>query len=370
MSWTEAVRQTENDWVSLLSRDGDLLVEALANLPPDAVARVQAVADFTVEVMAQQARGVAVIVDTGLGEAAWHISSSEDEDQPDALAMQPGLSQPKASPPWADQVDEPESTAQTAAAELQPVAATGAPGSSLDTQVLAHLQPQVPQPAVPAADPGQSRTAAAEVQPQQTPLPQPQTQQAPVQSWQLAPISKAKTKGDGRGPPVKEPAVKAMPAQATAVPAQTQTHPGQPPAKAPTVSQPPPLPAQPLLQTPQPTPDPPVAQTGTQQGTTGVQPVTGVLRPVHRVRPAPRLTERFRPDESCLSSFPNELVGYHSGIYYARFEAVGREGVLPQTRPCTGAFAPLSTACERRLPRELRAHGHSTNGFCLECCPE
>ena len=70
MSWTEAVRQTEDDWVALLSRDGDLHVEPLANLPPDAVARVQAVADFTVGVMEQQSRGLSVLVDTGLGEAS------------------------------------------------------------------------------------------------------------------------------------------------------------------------------------------------------------------------------------------------------------------------------------------------------------
>ena len=85
----------------------------------------------------------------------------------------------------------------------------------------------------------------------------------------------------------------------------------------------------------QPTPDPPVAQpkqpTGPQPGTRQVQPVTGSLRAPSAVMQPRPLTQPFTTDERCLSAFPNELVGFNSGIYFARSSAVGAHGFLPQT---------------------------------------
>ena len=101
----------------------------------------------------------------------------------------------------------------------------------------------------------------------------------------------------------------------------------------------------------QPTPDPTVAGPQPQPGgQPGVQPVTGELRaPGPRQQPQP-LTQPFVADPRCLSAFPNELVGFNSGIFYARISAVGAHGFLPPTVPYSRAFAPLSAqACSRSL---------------------
>ena len=70
-----------------------------------------------------------------------------------------------------------------------------------------------------------------------------------------------------------------------------------------------------------------------------------------------------------LSAFPNQLVGYSHGIWYAKAEAVGKSSSLPQAPPYTGAFAPLCPNREWRLPRSLRQHGYETEGYCLLTCP-
>ena len=210
--------------------------------------------------------------------------------------------------------------------------------------------------------------------------PQPVQQPVPGTQPPPGPISKAKTKG---GVPAKTPPTKAMPTQPRTVATQAQQQPGQPSAKAPTVLQPPPALA-PVVQRTQPTqvqppqvtqpiPDPTVAgpqpQPGSQQGTPGVQPVTGELRaPGPRQQPQP-LTQPFVVDHRCLSAFPNELVGFNSGIFYARISAVGAQGFLPPTVPYSRAFAPLSAARDPRLPASLRQHGHQLEGFCLCLCP-
>ena len=125
------------------------------------------------------------------------------------------------------------------------------------------------------------------------------------------------------------------------------------PALAPVVQQTPQTQVQPT-QVRQPTPDPPVAgpqpQPGSQQGTPGVQPVTGELRaPGPRQHPQP-LTQPFVADPRCLSAFPNELVGFNSGIFYARISAVGAHGFLPPTVPYSRAFAPLRSASYKLAP--------------------
>ena len=121
----------------------------------------------------------------------------------------------------------------------------------------------------------------------------------------------------------------------------------------------------------QPTPDPPVAQpkqpTGPQPGTRQVQPVTGSLRAPSAVMQPRPLTQPFTTDERCLSAFPNELVGFNSGIYFARSSAVGAHGFLPQTVAYSRSFAPLSAAREPRLPANLRQHGHQTDVVVCVC---
>ena len=107
-----------------------------------------------------------------------------------------------------------------------------------------------------------------------------------------------------------------------------------------------------------------------QPGTRGVQPVAGQLRqPAPDLTQPQRLTQPFTVDARCLSAFPNELVGYHSGIYYAKVSAVGERGFLPPTVPYSRAFAPLAANRDARLPASLRHHGHELAGFCLSLCP-
>ena len=198
----------------------------------------------------------------------------------------------------------------------------------------------------------------------------------------IGPVSKAKTKG---GVPPKTPPVKAMPVQPQPSNTQVPQPAGQPSAKAPTVLQPPPALA-PVLQQPQPQ-QTQVQPTQVPQPATDTQadrphrrqcgqPGTRDVRPVTRKRRQPGPSQQPQPltqppiaDPRCLSAFPNELVGFNSGIFFARLTAVGERGFLPPTVPYSRAFPPLSAARDPRLPASLRQHGHQLEGFCLCLCP-
>ena len=355
LSWVEQVQSMEQSLIDVISQDGDLVVEALSNIPPAARGRLQTMIILAEEVVVQAAHGRQLVIDTGLGTASWYVDSDEDGSQPQQ--PDPDASSSTVVQSWADVTDPPalvvqplqEATAVTAATQDQPP-------QPVTAEVQSTQQPDVVQVADTQA-------------PDSQPPPQPTTDTGPEPV--VGPLSKAKTKG---GAPAKTPPVKAMPTQV-----QTQVPPGQPAAKAPTVLTPPPdlsqtrpQPQQP--QSSQPTPDPPMAGSFPpapgQPGTRGVQPVTGQLRqPAPDLTQPQRLTQPFTVDARCLSAFPNDLVGFHSGIYYARVSAVGQHGFLPPTVPYSRAFAPLAANRDARLPASLRHHGHELAGFCLSLCP-
>ena len=115
---------------------------------------------------------------------------------------------------------------------------------------------------------------------------------------------------------------------------QPQQQPGQPAAQASTVGPPPAL-----------------GQPGT--------PGTGAPRrpPPQQPPQARAKAQPFQPVPGMLAAFPNDLVGFSHGIWFARVSAVGKSGV------------PLCPNRESRLPRSLRQHGYETEGYCLELCP-
>ena len=127
-----------------------------------------------------------------------------------------------------------------------------------------------------------------------------------------------------------------------------------PPALAPVLQQPQPQQTQVQpTQVTQPAADTPTDRPHRRQrgqpGARDVQPVTGELRqPGPSQQPQP-LTQPSIADPRCLSAFPKELVGFNSGIFFARLTAVGERGFLPPTVPYSRAFNP-------RLPASLRQH--------------
>ena len=359
LSWVDQVQAMEQSLIDVISQDGDLVVEALSNLPPAARGRLQTMIILSEEVVVQAAHGRQLVIDTGLGTASWYVDPDVDSDpqpvQSDAAASSAVVQS------WADITD---------AVPVQSLSSQGQSSAAVDVQDLT-TQPTTTEVSVTAEavqtqqpDPPQAATGQVAATPQS---PQTALDASLGLTQPLGPLSKAKTKG---GAPAKTPPVKAMPTQV----AQQQAHPGQPAAKAPTVLTPPPdlpqLTAQPQPQ-PQPSPMagsfPPVQG---QPGTRGVQPVTGQLRqPAPDLAQPQQLTQPFTVDARCLSAFPNELVGYHSGIYYAKVSAVGAHGFLPPTVPYSRAFAPLAANRDARLPASLRQHGHELAGFCLSLCP-
>ena len=83
LSWVEQVHAAEESWVALLSLDGDILVESLANLPEDAQGRLERIIDFAAQVRDSATQHHQLVVDTGLGTASWHLSfgdSSQDSE--------------------------------------------------------------------------------------------------------------------------------------------------------------------------------------------------------------------------------------------------------------------------------------------------
>ncbi|CAE7708446.1 slc10a7 [Symbiodinium sp. CCMP2592] len=243
-------QSAEEQWVALMSLDGDLLVESLSNLPVDLQGRLEQVVEHSSQVRDAQDRGLQVIVDTNLGTATWRLhgdsTSTEEEDVP----------QPAPSRSWADQTEAPQT--QQALVQQAPAPQTTQPG-------LAQAQAAMPT---------------------------------------LQPLSK---KGTGKGK--QSPPVKAMPQPAPAQPqtmALTQVPCGQPPAKAPTVSPPPSLSALVLqataTQADPAQPQPQAAQTATAKAQSPAPVADPPLQ-----QPQPALQPGTR------GAFPNDLVGYNAG---------------------------------------------------------
>ena len=84
MAWVEQIREVEDSLIAIISLDGDIVTEALANLPADARGRLQTMLALAEEAAAMSGVGHHYVIDTGLGPAVYHISS-EDEDEPAAV---------------------------------------------------------------------------------------------------------------------------------------------------------------------------------------------------------------------------------------------------------------------------------------------
>ena len=292
------------------------------------------------------------MVDTGLGEATYTLLESGEESATtdDADTEQPASQTVLA---WADQLD----TLDDFVPFSPGLPLTDPSQAAAPTLTNAGTAVDQPTQDQPTQDP-----------PVVSPLP-PQPAQLPLQpspgpSVTIGPVSKAKTKG---GVPAKTPPTKAMLVQPQPANTQVPQPVGQPGAKAPTVLQLPPALA-PVLPQPQPQqtqvkptqvtqpaadtpPDRPHRRQRGQPGTRDVQPVTPLelRQPGPSQQPQP-LTQPFIADPRCLSAFPNELVGFNSGIFFARLTADRREripaqqpGLPSQTGHC-GPFGP-------RLPR-------------------
>ena len=354
--WVQQVHQTEQALVDVISLDGDLVVEALSNIPPDARGRLRTMLVLAEEVVVQAAHGYHIVVDTGLGTAGWY--AEPDEPQPAVVAAADGAggAQHLGLAPgqaWADTTDVPVLSLQSDPAV--------APSPA--------QQPEQPAPTAEApTDTAASQVADTSVTTQEQPTQvQPSSSTQPAPQPDLRPLSKAATKGKQppQQPMVAHITVKAQPqpqpqlqpqAQQPLVPVKSrpqqpqQPHPGQPEAKAPTVPPPPPL--------------------GTQRGTPGVGPVLGSLRQPPPQPKQPVLERPFQPDQAALAAFPNDLVSFNAGLFIANYSAVGDRGLLPDSWPYNAAFPPLCLSREPRLPRSLRDHGHRTSGFCLATCSQ
>ena len=130
--WVEHVQAAEEQWVSLLCLDGDVLVESLASLPADLHGRLLQISDYANHVRNTASHGQSAIVDTGLGTASWVLkfgpSSSEEDDSQGQT--RPGQS----SQAWADQQDDQQ--------PQQPLSVQGPDAAALpQTQVQTDVQP-------------------------------------------------------------------------------------------------------------------------------------------------------------------------------------------------------------------------------------
>ena len=356
-SWVDQVQQAEQALIDIISRDGDLVVEALSNIPPDARGRLQTMMVLAEEVVIQAAHGYHIVVDTGLGEAGWYATTDEPESTasvPVATADDEQHSGVAPRQAWADTTDVPVLSLQSSPA-LAPSPALAQEQTTLAAE--AQTVPAASQVAVTSVAAGDQ---PAQVQQSSSPQPVPQPT--------LGPSSKAATKGKQppQQPMVAHITLKAPPqpqiqphSQQQLVPVKSrpeqpgqpsQPHPGQPVAKAPTVPPPPPL--------------------GVQRGTPGVGPVLGTLRQPQPQPKQPVLERPFQPDQAALAAFPNDLVSFNAGLFIANYSAVGDRGLLPDAWPYSAAFPPLCLSREPRLPRALRDHGHRTTGFCLATCSQ
>ena len=322
MSWVEQVQAMEQSLIDVISQDGDLVVEALSNIPPAARGRLQTMIVLAEEVVIQAAHGRQLVIDTGLGTASWYVDPDVDASQPEQ--SDPAASSTTVVQSWADVTDPPASVVQPSQEQPAVAAATQEPTPqpvTAEVSVVGQGQPTQQPDAVQAAtaqdaDASQGTQTATDAS---LGLTQP-----------LGPLSKAKTKG---GAPAKTPPVKAMPTQV----AQPQVHP-----LAPTVLTPPPdllqlaVQAQEQPQTSQPTPDPPMAGsfppvTG-QPGTRGVQPVTGQLRqPAPDLAQPQRLTQPFTVDARCDTTVV---------FIMQRSQPLESAGSCPRQSPTAGLLPP------------------------------
>ncbi|CAE7939410.1 unnamed protein product [Symbiodinium necroappetens] len=108
--WVQQVHQTEQTLVDVISLDGDLVVEALSNIPQDARGRLRTMLVLAEEVVVQAAHGYQIVIDTGLGTAGWYTTADEPEpaapvavgaaEASQVLGLAPGQA-------WADTTDVP-----------------------------------------------------------------------------------------------------------------------------------------------------------------------------------------------------------------------------------------------------------------------
>ena len=126
LSRVEQVHAMEQSLIDVISQDGDLVVEALSNIPPAARGRLQTMIVLAEEVVVQAAHGRQLIIDTGLGTASWYVDTDADDSQPDQ--PDPDASSSAVVQSWADVTDFPapvvqpvqEGSVATATAQDQP----------------------------------------------------------------------------------------------------------------------------------------------------------------------------------------------------------------------------------------------------------
>ena len=138
-SWVEQVQQTEQALIDIISRDGDLVVEALSNIPPDARGRLQTMMVLAEEVVIQAAHGYHIVVDTGLGTAGWYATDEPDSTASVAAAAVGDVQDFGLAPgqAWADTTDVPVLSLQSTPAVAPPPTPTQEP-----TVSASHLQVQ------------------------------------------------------------------------------------------------------------------------------------------------------------------------------------------------------------------------------------
>ena len=330
-SWVDQVQAVEQSLVDVTSLDGDLVVEALSNIPQDARGRLRTMLVLAEEVVVQAAHGYQIVIDTGLGTAGWYV-----QEDPDAAAPQSG---PVAATgqSWADASDadggpEPAVLSLQSAPAPQPVPApTQVQPEPLPTADSGTAATQVADP-VPAPAQVQTDTQVTTPQPVQ-PAPQPI----------LGPLSKAATRGQQMAPqqmvahitvkaqpklqpqPQPQPQQQIVPVKSSpAQPNQTAAvHPGQPP--------------------------PPAAPTAAQRGTRGVGPVLGTLRQPEPQPKQPIADRPFQPDQAALAAFPNDTTTQACSLHST---AQSETEVCSQTHgrtmqplhPCASAVSPGSRA--------------------------
>ena len=253
-SWVDQVQSVEQSLVDVISLDGDLVVEALSNIPSDARGRLRTMLVLADEVVVQAAHGYQIVIDTGLGTAGWYVQ--EDPVQAaDTADPQPEPSAARTQS-WADTVD----TDGVPVLALQ--SAPGPQPAPDTTQVqqeplpTADSGPAATQAVAPAVAPAQVQTAT---QVQTDTQVQQQTTAQPVPRPILGPLSKAATRGQQMAPqqmvahitvkaqpklqPQPQPQIQQQLVPVKSSPAQPDqmatVHPGQPAAKAPTVPPPP-----------------------------------------------------------------------------------------------------------------------------------
>ena len=152
LSWVDQVQAMEQSLIDVISQDGDLVVEALSNIPPAARGRLQTMIILAEEVVVQAAHGRQLVIDTGLGTASWYVDPDVDSDpqpvQPDTAASSTAVQS------WADVTD---------AVGVQPLRLQG------QSSTVADAQDQTPQPTTTEVPVQPDTTQAAATQVADTP---------------------------------------------------------------------------------------------------------------------------------------------------------------------------------------------------------